>query len=78
MVTKLNLPELYETISAALIAGADSLLLNRFLPGGRGLSHPELILTREEVRLAADIAEEVLSRVKRQGHFGMKWSDCSN
>ena len=36
-VTKLNLPELYETISAALMAGADSLLLNRFLPGGRGL-----------------------------------------
>ena len=44
-VTKLNLPELYETISAALVAGADSLLLNRFLPGGRGLSHPELMLT---------------------------------
>lgn len=41
------------------IAGADSLLLNRFLPGGRGLSHPELILTREEVCLAADIAEDV-------------------
>lgn len=75
-VTKLNLPELYETISAALIAGADSLLLNRFLPGGRGLSHPELMLTREEVCLAADIAEDVLSRVKRQGHFGTELPDC--
>ena len=55
-VTKLNLPELYETISAALVAGADSLLLNRFLPGGRGLSHPELMLTavhdrRGEIRI---------------------------
>ena len=63
-VTKLNLPELYETISAALVAGADSLLLNRFLPGGRGLSHPELMLTAEEVREVADVAEEVLSRAK--------------
>jgi len=75
-VTKLNLPELYETISAALVAGADSLLLNRFLPGGRGLSHPELMLSAEEVREAADIAEEVLSRAKRYGHFGTEMPAC--
>ncbi len=75
-VTKLNLPELYETISAALVAGADSLLLNRFLPGGRGLSHPELMLTAEEVRQIADVAEEVLSRAKRRGHFGTELPDC--
>ena len=75
-VTKLNLPELYETISAALVAGADSLLLNRFLPGGRGLSHPELMLTAEEVRQIADVAEEVLSRAKRHGHFGTELPDC--
>ena len=75
-VTKLNLPELYETISAALVAGADSLLLNRFLPGGRGLSHPELMLTAEEVREVADVAEEVLSRAKRYGHFGTELPEC--
>ena len=75
-VTKLNLPELYETISAALVAGADSLLLNRFLPGGRGLSHPELMLTAEEVREVADVAEEVLSRAKRYGHFGTEMPAC--
>ena len=75
-VTKLNLPELYETISAALVAGADSLLLNRFLPGGRGLSHPELMLTAEDVRQVADIAEEVLSRANRHGHFGTELPDC--
>ena len=75
-VTKLNLPELYETISAALVAGAGSLLINRFLPGGRGLSHPELMLTAEEVRHAADIAEEVLSRAKRYGHFGTELPAC--
>ena len=75
-VTRLNLPELYETISAALVAGADSLLLNRFLPGGRGLSHPELMLTAEDVRQVADIAEEILSRANRHGHFGTELPDC--
>ena len=75
-VTRLNLPELYETISAALLAGADSLLLNRFLPGGRGLSHPELLLTAEEVRRAADVAEACLSRAKRHGYFGTELPDC--
>jgi len=75
-VTKLNLAELYETISAALIAGADTLLLNRFLPGGRGLSHPELLLTVDEVRKAADIAEDVLSRANRRGTFGTEMPAC--
>ena len=75
-VTKLNLPELYETIAAALLAGADSLLLNRFLPGGRGLSHPELQLSPEDVRAAADIAERVLSRANRRGHFGTEMPLC--
>lgn len=75
-VTKLNLPELYETISAALLAGADSVLLNRFLPGGRGLMHPELLLTAEEVVQAADVAESVLKRAKCHGHFGTEMPLC--
>ena len=75
-VTKLNLSELYETISAALLAGADSVLLNRFLPGGRGLSHPELLLTPREVVEAADVAEAVLKRTKRYGHFGTEMPLC--
>ena len=61
---------------AALVAGADSLLLNRLLPGGRGLSHPELMLTADDVRHAADVAEEVLSRTKRRGHFGTELPSC--
>ena len=75
-VTQLNLPELYETLSAALVAGADSILLNRFLPGGRGLAHPELFLNAEDVRRSADIAEEVLSRARRYGHFGTELPAC--
>lgn len=75
-VTKLNLPELYETISAALLAGADSILLNRFLPGGRGLGHPELMLTPAEVVQAADVAEDVLKLTRRHGHFGTEMPLC--
>ena len=75
-VTKLNLPELYETISAALLAGAESLLLNRFLPGGRGLRNPELLLSPEDVVLAADTAEAVLKRTRRHGHFGTEMPLC--
>jgi MoaA/NifB/PqqE/SkfB family radical SAM enzyme len=38
-VTKKNYYELFETISLALINGATEILLNRFLPGGRGLKY---------------------------------------
>ncbi|NMA07176.1 MAG: radical SAM protein, partial [Ruminococcaceae bacterium] len=63
-VTKKNFFELYETISAALISGAGSILLNRYLPGGRGLSHPELRLDYEEIKQIPVIAEDVLKQAK--------------
>ncbi len=75
-VTRRNLPELFETIGAALLAGADTLLLNRFLPGGRGLSHPELELSVDELREAADIAERALTLSNRTGHFGTELPRC--
>ena len=75
-VTKRNLHELYETIAAAMLAGADTLLLNRFLPGGRGLQHPELELTPEEVTMVAEIAEKVLKKAGRYGHFGTEMPRC--
>jgi radical SAM protein with 4Fe4S-binding SPASM domain len=76
-VTKKNLFELYETISEALIAGADTLLLNRFLPGGRGLkSHKELFLSKEEITEMLDTAEEVLKTAKRFGSIGTELPKC--
>ena len=36
-VTKRNYHELYRTLAEGLLAGADTVLLNRFLPGGRGV-----------------------------------------
>ena len=60
-VTKKNYHELFETLSMGLINGANSILLNRFLPGGRGLSYmDELILSNDQVNGMLDIAEEVL------------------
>ena len=47
------------------------LLLNRFLPGGRGLEHAdELSLDRDEVRQMLDTAEEVLGDANRFGSVG--------
>jgi len=76
-VTKKNIFELYETISEALIAGADTLLMNRFLPGGRGLEYTkDLLLSVEQTNEMLDIAEEVLSTAKRYGSVGTELPKC--
>ena len=76
-VTKKNLFELYETISEALIAGADTLLLNRFLHGGRGLKYAkELLLSKEDINKMLDIAEEVLKIANRKGSVGTELPKC--
>ncbi len=77
-VTKKNYHELFETISMGLISGASSVLLNRFLPGGRGLRYmEELMLSVDEVNGMLDTAEEVLSLSKRFGNLGTEISACS-
>lgn len=76
-VTRRNQHELEATIATALVAGADRILLNRFLPGGRGLAHAdELALTPAEVVESLDIAEAVLRRAKRKGNVGTEVPRC--
>ena len=76
-VTKKNLPELYENIAYALIKGADYVLLNRFLPGGRGFQNQEYLLTKEETNRMLDIAESVLSKANKYGHVGTELPLCA-
>ena len=76
-VTKKNLPELYENIALPLIHGAEYVLLNRFLPGGRGLSNTEYLLSMEETNEMLDVAEEVLSKAGRYGHVGTELPLCA-
>lgn len=76
-VTKKNLPELYENIAYALIKGADYILLNRFLPGGRGLQNQEYLLTKEETNRMLDIAETVLAKANKYGHVGTELPLCA-
>ena len=76
-VTKKNLPELYENIAYALIKGADYVLLNRFLPGGRGLKNQEYLLSKDETNQMLDIAEEVLSKANKYGHVGTELPLCA-
>ena len=76
-VTKKNLFELYETIGAAFLSGADQLLLNVFLRGGRGLKYShELQLSSDEILQALDQAEEVLKIAGRSGSTGTELPKC--
>ena len=76
-VTKKNIHELFETISMGLISGASSLLLNRFLPGGRGLVYKDdLQLNTKQVNEMLDVAEEVLSLSGRHGNLGTEVAAC--
>lgn len=76
-VTKKNLPELYENIALPLIHGAEYVLLNRFLPGGRGLSNTEYLLSMDETNEMLDIAETVLTKANRFGHVGTELPLCA-
>lgn len=76
-VTKLNFEEIGRTISAALLAGADQILMNRFLPGGRGLEHADrLLLSADEVVSMLDTAEAILETAGRFGSLGTEVPKC--
>lgn len=76
-VTRKNIGELHATIAAAFLAGAQRLLMNRFLPGGRGLKHAaELSLDRGQVCQMLDTAEEVLTDANRYGSVGTELPKC--
>ncbi len=76
-VTALNYHELFETLANGLLAGADTVLLNRFLAGGRGLSHvAELSLNRIQLNGMLDTAERVLQLSKRIGSVGTEFPRC--
>jgi radical SAM protein with 4Fe4S-binding SPASM domain len=76
-VTKRNLHELGKTMSAALLAGADQILINRFIPGGRGLEHADqLSLSAGDVGTMLSVAEDVLRNAKRLGSLGTEIPKC--
>jgi radical SAM protein with 4Fe4S-binding SPASM domain len=76
-VTNINYYELYETIAHGLIAGADTVLLNRFLIGGRGIRFKdELLLNNEQLNGMLDIAETVLTKANRWGIVGTEFPLC--
>ena len=77
-VTRKNYDELFETISLGLINGASDVLLNRFLPGGRGLSYlSELLLSPNQINGMLSTAEEVLAYARRYAHLGTEIPYCA-
>ncbi|MDR0609083.1 MAG: radical SAM protein [Planctomycetaceae bacterium] len=75
-VTKRNLPELFETAAEALLAGADTILLNRFMPGGRGLFYRNWELNHWELLEMLETVEEVLKIANRYGSVGTELPRC--
>lgn len=77
-VTRRNLHEVYSTIGQAFLAGAGTLLLNRFLPGGRGTAHMrDLALDADGLRTMLDEAEAALQDAGRTGHVGTELPVCA-
>ena len=77
-VTNKNYDELFETVSLGLINGADSVLINRFLPGGRGLVfYDDLKLDKSQVNKMLDTVEEVLNYSNRYGNVGTEIPYCA-
>lgn len=77
-VTKINLHELQKNIALALLHGADDVLLNRFLPGGRGLTYMKaLMISTKELNQMLNDAEHVLSLANRHGNIGTEMPLCS-
>lgn len=77
-VTNKNIHELFETVSLGLINGAHDVLLNRFLPGGRGLSYMnELKLTPRQVNEMLETTEEVLEYSNKYGNVGTEIPLCA-
>ncbi len=76
-VTAYNYPELRQTVAEAVLAGAGTILVNRFLPGGRGLSYmDELVLSREQLNGMLRTTEEVLQLSNRIGTVGTEFPLC--
>jgi len=76
-VTALNYHELFAALANGLLAGAETILLNRFLAGGRGLSHvEELSLDRGQLNGMLETAERVLQLSKHAGSVGTEFPRC--
>jgi radical SAM protein with 4Fe4S-binding SPASM domain len=76
--TRKNLFELYETVGLALLHGADFVLLNRFLPGGRGLKYSDdLKLSKKETLEAFRKVNEALRDGRRYGGVGTEVPKCA-
>ncbi|MDR2933484.1 MAG: radical SAM protein [Oscillospiraceae bacterium] len=77
IVSRRNIHELYETVANAVLAGADTIMLNRVLIGGRGIGYmDELSLSRAEIREMVDVTEKVLETSGSVGAVGTEIPLC--
>ncbi len=60
VVNKLNLQDLKDTIAIAAGMDMNSVLVNRFLPGGKGLQNANISLNQKELIEMLDVAEQAM------------------
>ena len=78
IVTPVNLYEVYETIACAILSGADAIMLNRALVGGRGISYKdEITLNMDEIRDMIETAQEALETAGVTGSVGTEFPLCA-
>jgi len=75
-VTAQNFHELQDTVRAAVEAGVSSVLINRFLPGGRGLFNRQLDLSPQQIAAIPLLVDEVLAAADVPGHIGTEYPYC--
>jgi len=76
VIDKSNLKDLKETLEFSAAIGSRYLLLNRFLPGGRGMKEKELMLNRKEVKSAYMVLNQVCGYYGVRGGVGVPNLPC--
>jgi len=78
IVTPRNLHEVYETIACAFLAGAEVIMLNRALVGGRGINYKdEITLNMDQIREMIETAQEALETAGITGSVGTEFPLCA-
>ena len=76
--TRQNIHELHNVISLTIKNGASNILLNRFMPGGRGITYlEELKLSTKQVNEMLQITEAALKSANIYGRMGTTIPLCS-
>ena len=76
VVNKMNVAEFKAILELAIALGASGLQVIRFIPGGIGITHRELLLSRDEYLEVLTILDQICGRYKIYGALGISNLPC--